>query len=210
MVFGDFYTQVIAGAIAGLTLIGILWKHYADKIDKLEESTNQDEYLISTNIWATSVKNSVKDFVTLIQENLMDADPNNEDRYEEIFIDENRSSTIKERLGSLNKSYNSYLAFNQLPPCLIDEMEKMVIWLRNTGIFCSSFLIWGIANFLLEQNQLSMYPYLEISWGSFIIILGGTVFCLWRLMWHNKKYTSYRLTLRHEKTKYSSVIRKLT
>ncbi len=210
MAIGDFYTQVIAGALAGLTLIGFLWKHYADKIDKLDESTSQDEFLISSYIWSTGIKNSVKDFVSLIQENLMNSDPRNEDPYEEIFYDENTDSTIKERLDSLNKSYNSYLTFNQLLPCLINEMEKIKDWLGKTGLFCFGFFLWGIAYFLLDENQLFIYPYSEISWGIFIVILGATLFCLYRLAVHNKKYSVIKTTLRTEKSKYGSVIRKLT
>ena len=208
MAIGDFCAQVILIALGAAALLGVLWKHYVDAIEKLEDSASQEGYLIASHIWATTIKKSVEEFFTYVQENVSKSE--SQDKYVELFSDEERIPTLKDRLEKLCKSYNSYLAFNNLLPSLIQEMEKLKKWLIRTICVCFAFAIWGAIGFLVEAESASAASYTSYFWFSLAIIgftalisVGGTVF-------YSRKCETVNTAIRREKSKYSAVVGKVT
>ena len=208
MAIGDFYTQVSFIAIGAIALLTILWKHHSDAVDKLEKSANQEEFVLSSHIWATNIKKSVEDFVSFIQANILrlsESDPKSQDKYEVFFSEKESLPTLKDRLDRLDKSYNAYLTFNNLLPELIQQTEKLVIWIVRTICVCFAFAIWGAIGFLTESNEF-FTAYTEYFWASLVLVVFAACVSLWGITKQNRRCGTIKSTLRREKAKYGSII----
>jgi hypothetical protein len=205
---GDFYTQVTLIALGAAAFLGVLWKHYTDSIDKLEDSGGQEGYLIASHIWVTNIKKSVEEFFNFIQDNISKSE--SRDKYEELFADKERLPILTDRLEKLDKSYNSYLSFKNLLPSLVEETEKLKTWLIRAICVCFAFAVWGATGFLMGGESSTIASYENYFWFSFAIVsfagiisVGGMAIC-------SGKCGTIRKTLRQEKSKYSAVVRKVT
>jgi hypothetical protein len=208
MAIGDFYTQVTLIALGAAAFLGVLWKYYVDSIDKLEDSGSQEGFLIASHIWATNIKKSVEEFFSYIQENISKSE--SQDKYVELFGDTERIPTLKDKLDKLDKSYDSYLAFNNLLPNLVQETEKLKMWLIRTICVCFAFAIWGAVGFLVGAGSSTVASYENYFWFSFAIISFAGIISVSEIVFYNGKCETIKKKIRREKSKYSAVVGKVT
>lgn len=202
----DFYTQVIIIAIGGAGVLGVLWKNCIDIIDKLEGSASEEGYLIISRIWATNIKDSVEEFFSFIQKNIMESE--SKDKYAELFGDKEKIDTLKDRLDRVDKSYKSYLDFNNLFPNWIHETEETKKWLIRTICLCFGFAILAATGFLIETQGSFFIPYRSLFWGVLVSLICLTTLSIGGIIKHTRKCGLIKSTIRREKTKYGSAIEK--
>ena len=188
------------------TPLGVLWKYYSSAFDKLEDYSNRQEYEIGSYMWAANIKKSVEDFVNFVDDNILrisQSSPESPDKYEDFFSEAESTPILKDKLDSLDKTYNAYLAFNNLLPSLIQETEQLIAWLLRTIIVCIAFAIWGVVGVLIENTQ--FFSGLPYFWASATLLLFVVGVCLWGITKQNRHCGTIRSSLRREKSKYASL-----
>jgi hypothetical protein len=207
LAIGDFYTQVIAIAAAAIVILSVLWKRCNDTIDKLENTTSQEGYLITSYIWSTDIMRAVERFFSFVQENIVDLE--SEDKFLELFSDEEKTTRLKSDLDALDKSYRTYLDVYNLYPNLLQEHEEQRKWIMRTVGVSFAFAFWGAAGLLFEVENEFLTSHQDIFWLVFAILLFLLATCVSYLAWHNRKCGKTERNIRKQKSKYSDIIKKV-
>lgn len=204
----DFYTEVVIIAIGAAAALGALWKNSNDIIDKLEGIESEEGFLIAAHIWATNIKASVEEFFAYVQKSISESEST--DRYAELFGEKDKIDVLQEKIDRLDKSYKAYIDFRNLVPSLVHETEEAKKWIVRTFCLSFGFAIWGAVGFLIEsQGQ----PTLFLTYGYWAALLLLTFVSVWSLAGitkHMRKCGLIKSAIRREKSKYASVVGKVT
>lgn len=207
LAIGDFYTQVIVIVGVAVVILGVLWKRCNDTIDKLESTTSQEGYLITSYIWSTDIMRAVERFFSFVQDNIVELE--SKDKFIELFSDEEKTTRLKSDLDALDKSYRTYLEVYNLYPNLLQEHEEQKKWIMRTIGISFAFAIWGAAGCLFELENEFLISHMDIFWSVFAILLFLLAVCVSYLAWHNRKCGKIERTIRKQKSKYSDIIKKV-
>ncbi len=207
MAIGNFYTEVVAIAIAASLILYYMARKCTDKVEKLENSPSQEGYIIQSHLWTTDIKDTVEDFSSFIQRNILES--KSKDKYIELFSDKEKISLLKNRLSRLVKSYNTYLSFANLLHSLIKEYELSKKWLIRTVIVCFAFASWGAMGFLMETEANSLEVYTNMFWVVFYFLIVLLAIFISKIVIHNRKSGSIKTTMRAERRKYPDIIEKV-
>lgn len=208
MAITDFYTQaIIIISIAAVALVAF-WKSCDDQVDKLEDPDFEDRNLQNASrIWSTNLKTSVKDFFSFVQKNI--AESESDDKYSELFTDDEKSTLLIERLDRLDKSYKSFLDFRNLLPNRIHEIEETKKWVIRTFLMCFGIAIWGAIGLLVDLNS-ALDVYKALFWAFLVFEIVVIVIFITIAAKHYQRSDHIKLIMRQERAKYSRVSIKVT
>jgi len=204
--FLPFLTQliVVSGSLAGL--IVLIRQECLKYSEKIEGDLGDAWDLIYSYIWSNELKDSVKDLTDfIIKESKIIKD--SEDPIGDVFSNSQNLSILKNRLGELRKSYDSYLSFNNIIRDFSDsnlnfkqKLERCLLFTLGVSIIS----LFGVYWFSLETHFLLLT---RIFWGLLDIIILITLGYYYKVIQHYRNLEEIKSKLNMEKARYRHVIR---
>jgi len=202
--FIPFFTQliVVSGSLAGL--IFLIRQECLKSSERIEGKLSEDWDLIHAYIWSNELKDSVKDLTDFIikeKENVEES----EDPIGDIFSKSHNLNILRNRLGELRRSYDSYLEFSDIIRKFSrsnSRFKSIVERALCLTIVVSVLGLFGVYLYSLDSQN----PFLpRILWGVLDLLILIVLGYYYKGIQHYRNLEGIKSKLNREKARYRHV-----